>query len=332
MTYLATSINESPVITDKAGVAIEDVRGKAVKFGDNGAIVLAGSGDSPLGVAILTNDKQTAAGEDVHVQIKDIGHVRTGAAFKKGAELAPNADGKFVPAVSGFVAAIALEEAEAADVYVKARLVTYKKPSIGTEVSGADNLSNAIDAAADGDTIVVAADTTVTESLRVPEGKSITLHVPAGVTLALDAGADNYGIVAKGTVTIEGAGDIVLTGYGFGTSMNTDSKLIIKSGHFIANGCDYIVGCFDGEVIIEGGTFDGEYCVVNNFSETYKTDGKVKITGGTFSTSDPEGFDVLGNFVEISGGKFSKPVDAKYCAEGKTPTTAPDASGYYTVA
>ena len=32
MTYLATSINDSAVITEKAGAALDDVRGKAVKY------------------------------------------------------------------------------------------------------------------------------------------------------------------------------------------------------------------------------------------------------------------------------------------------------------
>lgn len=136
-------------------------------------------------------------------------------------------------------------------------------------------------------------------------------------------------MVVKGEVVIEGDGDIVVSGYGFGTSMNTDSKITIKGGHFIAQGCDYLIGCFDGEVVIEGGEFDGEYCVVNNFSEYYKTDGKLTITGGTFRTSDPEGFDVLGAPVAISGGMFSKPVDESHCAEGMAPA---EKDGYYTVA
>lgn len=333
MTYLATSINESPVIAEKAGAAIEDVRGRAVKFDENGNVALCAAGELALGVGIMTNDTGLAAGNDVHVQIKDIGLVCAGAAIRKGTELAVGADGKFVEASGGeFVSAIALSSAAKADIYIAARLVSYKKAVAGTPVKGETELTEAIAAAKDGETVVIAADTAVTAPIRVDAGKNVTLQVPAGVTLALDAGSDNYGIVAKGNVTIEGDGDIVLTGYGFGTSMNTDSKLTIKSGHFIAQGCDYIIGCFDGEVVIEGGVFDGEYCVVNNFSETYKTDGKVTITGGTFNTSDPEGFDVLGNYVEIHGGQFSKPIKAEYVAEGKTAASEPNADGYYTVA
>lgn len=126
MTYLATSINESPTIVEKAGTDLADVRGKAVKYAD-GAVVLAGAGEAAIGVGILTNDKDIKAGADVDIQIKDIGHVLAGGKITKGAELAANASGKFVTATEGYVLAIALEDAADADVYIKARLVNYKK-------------------------------------------------------------------------------------------------------------------------------------------------------------------------------------------------------------
>ena len=126
MTYLATSINESPVITDKAAAEIADVRGKAVAYAD-GKIALAGAGAKVIGVGIMTNDEKIAKDADVDIQVKDIGLVLAGGAITKGAELASDKDGKFVPAASGnYVAAIALEDAAAAGVYIKARLVSYK--------------------------------------------------------------------------------------------------------------------------------------------------------------------------------------------------------------
>ena len=126
MTYLATSINESPTIVEKAGAVLADVRGKAVKFAE-GAVVLAGAGEAVIGVGIMTNDENIAVGADVDIQIKDIGLVQAGEAFKKGAELAANAEGKFVTAASGnYVAAIALEDG-VVGAYAKARLVSYKK-------------------------------------------------------------------------------------------------------------------------------------------------------------------------------------------------------------
>ena len=120
MTYLATSINESPVIVEKAGAQIADVRGKAVKFDDNGKIILAGAGEAAIGVGIMTNDENIAAGADVHVQIKDIGLVCAGAAIKKGAKLSADANGALITAADGEAVAIALDAAAAAGVYIKA--------------------------------------------------------------------------------------------------------------------------------------------------------------------------------------------------------------------
>ena len=122
MTYLATSINESPVIVDVAGAVLADVRGRAVKFDENGAIAMCGAGEAPLGIGIMTNDVNIPAGEDVHVQIKAMGLVYAGAEIKKGAELEVGADGAFVPAADGKVAAIALEAAANAGIFVKAIL------------------------------------------------------------------------------------------------------------------------------------------------------------------------------------------------------------------
>lgn len=120
MTYLATSINESPVIVDKAGATIADVRGRAVKFDTNGAIVLAGAGEAAIGVGIMTNDVNIDAGADVHVQIKDIGLVCAGSEIKKGATLEVGTDGKLITNASGKPVAIALDAASAAGVYIKA--------------------------------------------------------------------------------------------------------------------------------------------------------------------------------------------------------------------
>lgn len=120
MTYLATSINESPVIVEKAGAAIADVRGKAVKFDTNGAIVLAGAGEAAIGVGIMTNDENIEKGHDVHIQIKDIGLVCAGAEIKKGAKLSADASGALITASNGEAVAIALDAAAAAGVYIKA--------------------------------------------------------------------------------------------------------------------------------------------------------------------------------------------------------------------
>ena len=127
MIYHATSINESPTISEKAGAVLADVRGKAVKFDEQGNIVLAGAGDTVFGIGIMTNNENIQPNEDVDIQIKDIGLVYAGEAIKKGVELSAGADGVMVPATSGAVCAIALEAAASAGLYIRARLVSYTK-------------------------------------------------------------------------------------------------------------------------------------------------------------------------------------------------------------
>ncbi len=53
MTYLATSINDSAVITEKAGAALDDVRGKAVKYDTAGNVVLCSTaGEAAIGIGL----------------------------------------------------------------------------------------------------------------------------------------------------------------------------------------------------------------------------------------------------------------------------------------
>lgn len=125
MNYLATSINESPVIVGTANEAIEDVRGHAVKFNATGNVVLCGAGDTPLGIGIMTmgDEGAVAAGEEFTIQHKDIGYVCAGAAFVAGANLSTDAKGAFITTASSApVVAIALEAAGAAGQYVPAIL------------------------------------------------------------------------------------------------------------------------------------------------------------------------------------------------------------------
>ena len=94
MTYLATSINDSAVITEKAGAALDDVRGKAVKYDASGNVVLCSTaGEAAIGIGIMTNDEATAQGADVDIQVKEMGLVRTGDAVSKGDELTCDTNG-----------------------------------------------------------------------------------------------------------------------------------------------------------------------------------------------------------------------------------------------
>lgn len=111
-----------------------------MKFSSGNVVLCSVAGEAALGVGILTNDETIASGQDVDIQIKDIGVVCAGAAIAKGAELAVDANGKFVTATAGqFVVGIALEAATAAGIMIRAQIcrLGYKPAAPGT-VSMAD--------------------------------------------------------------------------------------------------------------------------------------------------------------------------------------------------
>ena len=135
--FNGTQINQSVTIVEKAGANIEDVRNRIVKYDASGDVVLAAAGtDIPLGVAIIEagyNDitgaesGKVAKGDDVDIQIKDIGFVLAGAEIKKGNEVAAGADGKAAVATTGdYVIGVALNSV-AADGYCKIQFAKYQK-------------------------------------------------------------------------------------------------------------------------------------------------------------------------------------------------------------
>ena len=97
MVYTSNMINTSATIVGKAASAITDPRGKAIKFDANGKFVLASTaGEAFIGIGIVTNDEAIAAGQDVDVQIKDIGVGLAGGAIAAGDPLGTDANGKLV--------------------------------------------------------------------------------------------------------------------------------------------------------------------------------------------------------------------------------------------
>lgn len=130
-------INSTPTIVRKAGAEIDDVRNLIMKYDENGDFVLAGAGtDIPVGVAIIEagyNDitgvesGKVPKGEDVTVQIKDIGYVIAGAEIKEGQEVACGAGGKAAVAADGdYVLGIALNSVSAGG-YCEIQITKYKK-------------------------------------------------------------------------------------------------------------------------------------------------------------------------------------------------------------
>lgn len=120
MSYIATSINDSPTIVEKAGAALGEVRGRAVKYDSDGNVVLTGAGEAAVGICILNNEA-IEKGADVDIQIKDIGLVEAGAAIAKGDKLTTGADGVLVKATGTEpIIATAIEAASAAGRFIRA--------------------------------------------------------------------------------------------------------------------------------------------------------------------------------------------------------------------
>lgn len=112
MEYIGSSINESATVVYPADEAISDARAIAVALDEGGVVKLPAAGANVLGLTIMETDEAVAAGEDVNVQIKEIGKWATAEAIKAGDELATDATGKAVVAASGkFIVGIALNDA-----------------------------------------------------------------------------------------------------------------------------------------------------------------------------------------------------------------------------
>ena len=134
--FNGSQINQSVTIVEQAGAAIEDVRNRILAYDENGDVILAADGTAvPVGIAIIeagVNDisgkdsGKVAAGDDVDIQIKDIGYVLAGAAITKGADVMASA-GLAIPATDGnYVVGIALSAA-AKDEYCRVQITKYKK-------------------------------------------------------------------------------------------------------------------------------------------------------------------------------------------------------------
>lgn len=120
MNYFGTSINESPVIALKAGEAMTEPQFLAVAADGT----LAAAGENALGIITPDCEDSIAAGDDLTVQIKDIGLWLAGGAVAVGDELAVGEGGKAVKAVSGdFITAVALTEATKAGQRISVQIV-----------------------------------------------------------------------------------------------------------------------------------------------------------------------------------------------------------------
>lgn len=132
-------INQSVTIVEQAGADIADVRNRIMAYDDDGNVVLAADGTkSAVGIAIIeagvndisgTESGKVATGDDVDIQIKDIGYVIAGDAITKGAEVMAKT-GLAVPATAGnYVIGIALSAA-AKDDYCRVQITKYQKAAV----------------------------------------------------------------------------------------------------------------------------------------------------------------------------------------------------------
>ena len=140
--FNGSQINQSATIVEQAGADIEDVRNRILAYDGDGNVILAADGTVvPAGIAIIeagVNDisgkesGKVAAGDDVDIQVKDIGYVLAGAAITKGAEVMAS-EGLAVPATAGnYVVGIALSAA-AKDEYCRVQVARYQKSTAATD-------------------------------------------------------------------------------------------------------------------------------------------------------------------------------------------------------
>ena len=133
--FNGVQINQSVTIVEQAGADIADVRNRIMTYDTDGNVVLATDGSKVLvGVALIEagiNDisgvesGKVSTGEDVDIQIKDIGYILAGGEIAKGDEVTAS-DGLAVKAEAGnYVVGIALS-AVAKDEYCSVQIAKYK--------------------------------------------------------------------------------------------------------------------------------------------------------------------------------------------------------------
>lgn len=125
-TYFGTTINDSPTAIFPAAEAIENAQGIAVSLTETGVKLAAAAGDPVIGVIPISENESYEQGEEVTVQIKDIGVWIAGAEIKIGDELAVDESGKAKKAEEGqFVLGVALSAATKAETRIRFQITKY---------------------------------------------------------------------------------------------------------------------------------------------------------------------------------------------------------------
>lgn len=120
--YNGSMINNSPTIVDVAGEKIETGAFTAVAYA-SGGFVACDSAKIPVGIMIAETDESIEAGDDITVQVKDIGMWLAGGVFAKGDALACDDNGCAVKATTGkFIFGYALTSCDGEGQVVKVQI------------------------------------------------------------------------------------------------------------------------------------------------------------------------------------------------------------------
>lgn len=177
----------------------------------------------------------------------------------------------------------------------------------------------ALEAASNGSTITIKTDIKFKEKTTIAEDKVVIIDLNEN-KLVIPTVENNYGMVVKGDLTINGNGGNITVGM-YGIGIHDNGKLTINGGNYKTTGT-YLIGSW-GETTINDGNFTSPYCTVNGFQ------GNVIINGGNFTSFNTEENTVILGNVKVTGGTFNQPITEQYCAEGYRPKDNGD--GTYTV-
>ncbi len=134
--FNGAQISQSVTIVEQAGADIADVRNRIMAYDEDGNVVLAADGSAvPVGIALIEagiNDISGAesgkvnAGDDVDIQIKDIGYILAGGDIAKGGEVTASGGSAVKAEAGNYVVGIALSAA-AKDDYCRVQIAKYQK-------------------------------------------------------------------------------------------------------------------------------------------------------------------------------------------------------------
>ena len=196
--FISTGINDSPTIVGKAGIPMVNAACHAAVFDVNGNLVPAGAGEPAIGIFIPSTPDVVNAGDDVTVQIKEIGLWITGAAVAAGAEVASNNAGQAITAVANaFIVGYALEAAGGPGAVIKVQITKsgYKAGGVVAPLTLAGLTDVAIANVADGDVIAydLATQKYINKALGLADLADVSLaNIADGDAIVYDLATTSY--------------------------------------------------------------------------------------------------------------------------------------------